>query len=163
LAWVDAHTRYSVHARDWARHGRDQSYLLRGSDLAAADRWLADQGTHAEKATQEQVEYILASRHAATRRQRILLTAVTTALAISLALTAFALILRSRAIAAEHSARIGQSQALAGQALAVVDEDPASGLRLAIRAATVARTSDAEGALRVALPAFLLRRTLHVP
>ena len=62
---------------------------------------------------------------------------------------------------AKHDARDGQSQALAGQAVASLGSDPLAGLRLAIRAAEASPTSDAESALRAALTADPLRDTLH--
>jgi WD40 repeat protein len=62
---------------------------------------------------------------------------------------------------AQRAARVGQSQALAGQAVASLDSDPAAGLRLATQAGETSPTGDAEGALRAALTADPLRNTLH--
>jgi WD40 repeat protein len=62
---------------------------------------------------------------------------------------------------ARHDARVGQSGALAGQAVSSVDEDAPRALRLAVRAAEAAPTSRAEDALRVTLANFLLSKTLR--
>jgi WD40 repeat protein len=59
-----------------------------------------------------------------------------------------------------NAALAGQSRALAGQALASLDADPVEGLRLAAQAAEAAPTSEAESALRVALAADPLQRTI---
>ena len=46
LEWVSAHTRLLQRAVEWDNEGREGSYLLRGRDLAEAERWLsaADRG-----------------------------------------------------------------------------------------------------------------------
>ena len=41
LDWEHQHTRMTVKALEWAQAGRDRSFLLRGAELAAAERWLA--------------------------------------------------------------------------------------------------------------------------
>ena len=68
---VQAHTRWLVKAIEWEREERDRSFLLRGSELKAADAWLASVPEGADPApTQLQRQYLLASREAAARRQR---------------------------------------------------------------------------------------------
>ena len=64
------------------------------------------------------------------------------------------------AIQQRDAALAGQSKALAGQAVASLDSDPVAGLRLAVQAAEARPTSEAEGALRAALAADLLRATV---
>src|SRR5205807_1561795 len=44
LDWVHGHTRLLVRSTEWERSGRDRSYLLAGSDLQAAESWLASKG-----------------------------------------------------------------------------------------------------------------------
>jgi WD40 repeat protein len=112
LEWRDAHARLTVRSREWQRADRDSSYLLRGNDLAFAERWLNDQEHHAERATQQQTEYVLASRQAVGRRQRITLGAVALALAASVGLTIFALVQRSDAMRREQLSRSRQLAAL---------------------------------------------------
>ena len=41
LESVQAHTRWLVKALEWDSEGRDKSFLLRGSELKAAEAWLA--------------------------------------------------------------------------------------------------------------------------
>ena len=45
-AWVEQHARLTQRTGEWLRHDRDGSYLLRGTDLRDAERWLDDQGAH---------------------------------------------------------------------------------------------------------------------
>ena len=62
---------------------------------------------------------------------------------------------------ARGDARAGQSQALAGQALASLDRDAPQALRFAVEAAETASTPQAEAALRRALSSVLPRLTLR--
>jgi len=161
LGWLDAHTRLLKRAREWDAGGRDRSFLLRGRDLDAAEGWLRVQADHKEPATPLQVDYIVASRQSSTRRQRITLGAVGTALAVSIGLTVIALVLRSQAISREHTAR---SRELAANAAAQLGTDPELGLILAREAARAAPTAEAETALRRLLGASRIRsrQALHV-
>jgi Novel STAND NTPase 1/WD domain, G-beta repeat len=93
------------------------------------------------------------------RRRLIVLGAVAAVLAGIAALVALFAV---QANHAKDNARLGQSSALAGQAIASLETDPVSGLRLAIQAEETSATGRAESALRAALAAPL-RRTLHVP
>lgn len=64
LDYVRAHTRLLVRALDWERHGRDDSYLLRGSDLDRAQEHLT-QGTRQEpRPTDLHHRYVRASAEA---------------------------------------------------------------------------------------------------
>ena len=77
LDWVRAHTRLLTRAIEWETKGKNNSFVLRGDDLKAAEQWLAEAGTDKERQpTKLQTEYIIASRKAAARRQRITLGAV---------------------------------------------------------------------------------------
>ena len=42
LEWEREHTRLTVRALEWDQSGRDRSFLVRGSELRAAEQWLAD-------------------------------------------------------------------------------------------------------------------------
>lgn len=95
--WVDRHARLLVRAREWETSGRDSAFLLHGSDLGAAESWLAEQGSHRERATPLQAEYVVASRRASSRRQRLALLAVLVALAVSIGLGILALLQRGEA------------------------------------------------------------------
>ena len=77
LKWVRAHTRLLTRAIEWNANGRNNSFVLRGDDLRSAERWLAEAGAQKERQpTALQTEYIIASRKAAARRQRIALGAI---------------------------------------------------------------------------------------
>ena len=158
LAWMDAHARLLVRALEWDRHGRDRSFVLRGSDLAAAEQWLAEQGSHREAATPLQADYVVASRQAATRRQRITLGAVLLALAVAVTLAVAALLQRNVAVANEQTAR---SRELAARSTGALESDPELAVLLAVEAARARRTTEAEDALRAALDADFLRHTLR--
>jgi hypothetical protein len=44
--WAREHTRVLERAGQWDHHDRDGSFLLHGSDLGEAERWLGEQGDH---------------------------------------------------------------------------------------------------------------------
>ena len=153
LEWVSAHTRLLGRALEWEREGRDGSYLLRGRDLGDAERWLASQTAERDpQPTPLQLEYTLAGRRAATRRQRVLIGAALLAVAVSLSLALLALLQRNEA---RREARIALSRQLAAEAIAARDNDPEQSLALAMRAATTADTDEAVEALRRSLRSSL--------
>ena len=127
LEWARAHTRLLVRAVDW-ESGEDSSLLLRGRDLANAEREIAANAGKEPTPTELQQRYVFASRHAATTRQRVLLGSVLGALAISVALGTVALLQRN---SANDKTRVARSQALAAQALRVQELDPRLSLVLA--------------------------------
>lgn len=148
LAWVHAHTRVLVRAVEWDQNERNSSFLLRGNDLKDAEHQLAAGAAKDPPPTELQSAYILVSRQNATRRQRMLLGGVSLALIVAVGLGVLALLQRNTAVA---EAATAQSQALAAQAGAALQQDPASGLALAVRAMERKRTPQARLALRQAL------------
>ena len=92
------------------------------------------------------------------RRRFMVLGGVAALLAV-IALAIAVLAIQARH--AQHSARIGQSDALAAQAVATLDTDPTAALQTALQAAGVSPTHEAEGALRSALANDPIRATLH--
>jgi WD40 repeat protein len=158
LAWRDTHTRLASRAGEWLAHDRDASFLLRGSDLRAAEDWLADQAGHQEAPTAEQTQYTLAGRRAAARRQRTTLAAVATALVIAVALAVTALWQRQLAVDREKTAR---SRELAASALAVLPRDPELSALLAAQGIRRKPTAQAEDALRRAIGASYVHATLR--
>jgi WD40 repeat protein len=113
LEHVRAHTRLGVQAARWESSHRNGSQLLRGSELSAAEAWLVSGADKLPKATQLQHEFILASRQASVRRQRGMISAVSVALMIAIALTVVALIQRSQANQARSVAQVRQLDATA--------------------------------------------------
>jgi WD40 repeat protein len=148
--WVAAHARLTQRTVEWLREDRDASYLLRGSDLRAAERWLDERGSHRESPTSDQVAYIHAGHRASARRQRLVLAGVASALGVSVILGVIALIQRDNAIEREQEAR---SRELAARSLEATPSDPELGVRLALDAAGVRDTVEAAQALRQAVVA----------
>ncbi len=99
LAWTQAHTRLLMRAKEWERGGKDSSLVLRGKDLRDAERWVAKSSGKEPSPTTLQSQYILASRQAATKLQRIVIAAVSLAflIAVGLAIYAFWQTARARA------------------------------------------------------------------
>jgi WD40 repeat protein len=118
LGWAKAHTRLLVRAVEWDTR-KDGSLLLRGADLREAEQNLAANTGKQPEPTELQQRYVLASRRAATKRQRIMLGSAAVALAVSVVLGALALLQRNDARAATRSAG-----ALAGAATASDAETP---------------------------------------
>jgi WD40 repeat protein len=69
------HTRLELRAIEWEQKGNDESYLLRGSDLEAAEQWLIQSSSGKEPIpTDLQRTYVATSaagRRAANNRQRV--------------------------------------------------------------------------------------------
>jgi len=147
--WVQEHTRIGVRAGEWDRNGRDPSFLLRGSDLRDAEGWLAGQGGKEPAPTELHVQYVLASRRAAVRRQRVVLGAVVVALAVSIALALLALLQRNRAIDQRDNAT---SRGVALHALAEIDAgDFDRGVLLSLEALRTKPTFEARSAAIAAM------------
>lgn len=156
LHWVEAHTRLLVRAIEWDSGGRDGSLLLRGSDLRAAEERLARPPGEPHP-TDLQGEYVLASRAAATRRQRVILGGVTAALVVAVVLGLLALWQRERAITERDTAR---SRELTAQSVARLSVDPEESVRLARQALEQRATPASEEALSEALIRSRVRAVL---
>ncbi|MAT76408.1 hypothetical protein CMK14_14835, partial [Candidatus Poribacteria bacterium] len=115
LEHVQEHTRLHVRATEWDDNGRDNSFLVRGSDLRSATRWIRN-SLEAEIEpipTAMQQTYVQASQVAKTRFQQMIGgLAMVTAVIIGMAI--FALFQRQEAVAqklvAEESATVAQQQ-----------------------------------------------------
>src|SRR5215472_6499641 len=106
LDWVHGHTRLLMRAVEWESKGKNNSFVLRGDDLKEAEQWLAQAPTKKEpKPTALQTEYILASRKAAARRQRITLGAVTFGFAVAIVLAIVAFFAEAKAKEQARAAR----------------------------------------------------------
>ena len=103
LDWARAHTRLLVRAVDWDSR-KDGSLLLRGKDLAEAERVLAANAGKDPRPTELQVHYLQESRRGARKRQRTLLGSVTIALGVSVVLGVLALLQRNDARSATRKA-----------------------------------------------------------
>ena len=97
LKWVHAHTRLLTRAIEWNANGKNNSFVLRGDDLRSAEQWLAEAGAEKDRQpTALQTEYIIASRKAAARRQRITLGAVTFGFVVAIVLAVVAFFARGQ-------------------------------------------------------------------
>ena len=89
--------RLLTRAIEWDASGRDNSFVLRSSDLRTAEEWQARTAEKEPKLTALQSEYALAGRRAATRRQRVRLGVLTLGLVIAVILTVVAVLARHEA------------------------------------------------------------------
>jgi WD40 repeat protein len=166
LAWVKAHTRLQVRALEWERQAGNASYLLRGQDLSAAEDLIAGASESKQPLpTPLQRRFILESRRASTRGQRLRLTAVTAALVATVVLAALAWGQRTVAVAQEQEAErqraLAVARQLAAQAELLTTQQPPltdRALLLAIEALRAAPSPEAYAALSHALQ-FLPRPT----
>ncbi|MFN6497512.1 MAG: eIF2A-related protein [Nostoc sp. DedQUE01] len=71
LEYVKAHTRLLLRALEWENKGRNDSFLLRGSDLQEAEHWLATSAAKEPLLTEQQKNYISKSREAEDAQQRL--------------------------------------------------------------------------------------------
>jgi len=156
LEAAKAHTRWLVKALEWEAEGRDRSFLLRGSELKAAEAWLAAGPEAADPApTSLQREYLLASRESSARRQRLLVGASLVIAAVSVGLLVFALISRSQAVTEQVSQR---ASALAADSQAELADDPEISLILGREAVATKVTPATLFALRAGLDSSPLVR-----
>jgi WD40 repeat protein len=155
--WILEHTEWTEKAREWEKAGRDPSYLLSGSELDLAESWRGRAAGKQPGLSGLQNEYFDASRQATTRRLRRTRAAVSVALVVAIGLAAFALIQRQQAITQQHNATSGE---LSAESVLQLQNDPQLSLLLAADAAHVAPTAAALDALRRAIPANHLLRTL---
>jgi tetratricopeptide (TPR) repeat protein len=88
--WIKEHTRLADRARQWISRGRPAALLLRGSALADAEAWQDRQPKAAPAPSEEILELMLASRRAATRRQRAIAAGSFFAAIVAFALAAAA-------------------------------------------------------------------------
>jgi WD40 repeat protein len=148
LDHVRTHTRLGVAAGRWESSNRDSSQLLRGADLAQAEQWLVGAGEKQPPPTQFHREYVLASRTAASRRQRTIVAAVSVALVVAIVLGVIALVQRSTAI---HERNVATARFLDAAAQSNLDVDPELSVLLAVRAAHIAPGATSTEDLRQAL------------
>ena len=154
---VRSHSKLLVRAREWSVRD-DRSLLLRGSELADAESVI---GVDADpRATPDQTRFVVASRQAATRRQRGAIAITTVVALVAATMGVFAWTQRSQAIEqrqeaetererAEQQANVADSRRLAIQALSTFDTQPGLGASLAIEAYRTAATPEATDALHL--------------
>ena len=147
LVWARAHTRLLIRAVDWEERG-DSSLLLRGKDLAEAERVLDENAGKEPRPTELQQRYLHASRSAAKKRQRILLGSVSVALAVSIGLAVLAVLQRNTAVRERNSAG---SVALASASRLQLTSHPDVSLLLGLEANRLKPSAPAESSMISAL------------
>ncbi|HSL44692.1 MAG TPA: TIR domain-containing protein, partial [Anaerolineales bacterium] len=116
LEWVRQHTQLLGQALEWEKKNKDSSFLLNGTELGDAERWMAEaSGKVNRQILPLQAEYISTSRKAADRRQRVVLAGVSLALVLSIVLSVFAWISRNEAKTAQAIALTSESIAVQRQ------------------------------------------------
>jgi WD40 repeat protein len=123
LEHVGEHTRLLVRALEWDQKGRDASLLLNGSEIERAETWLTEAVSKKPEPNDLHTQFILASRTAATRRQRNLLVGVTVAFLVSLILAVISgflfLLAEERRVQAESAQAIAEIRGDQAQSLAL--------------------------------------------
>lgn len=148
LEWVAAHTRLLQRAIEWEANRKDESFLLQKNDLSSAEQWLVRGPDKDPKPTALQSDYIVASRAAATRRQRRLTAA---ALVAAVLVGIGAIVATVQYVIAEIRREEGLSRQLAAQSAASIGQAPELGLLLAVHAHDIAPTIEAASAMVSAL------------
>ncbi len=103
--WIKEHTRLADRARQWIARDRAPALLLRGTALVDAEAWQDKQPKAAPPPSDEIFELMLASRRAATRRQRVIAAGSLLAAVFAFALAGAALFQWKRAEISYNAAR----------------------------------------------------------
>ncbi|HEY9669097.1 MAG TPA: TIR domain-containing protein [Coleofasciculaceae cyanobacterium] len=124
--YIRNHTRLLLKAIEWDREGRDDSFLVRGKNLQAAEEWLALSANKEPAPTALLIQYLQASRELPKRKVRwhtVLLTSVTVTALVCTARW-LGLTQRLELAAYDHLLRLRPSEAPDNRFLIVgVDED----------------------------------------
>lgn len=103
-AWLKQATRWQDRATEWLAKERASGLLLSRAVLAEAERWKDARPSKAPAPAPEVLDLMLASRQAATQRQRWWTGGVSTALVLALGLAGFAWWQREEAVSQEKIA-----------------------------------------------------------
>lgn len=112
IDWIREHTRLGELAERWEKTVRLGAQPLRGRELEEAETWLAKQPPDAPAPTRQQREYILASRRAASKRQKVYVFAALVATLVLGAFGAFTWVQRGEAIASNKKAKVALEAAI---------------------------------------------------
>ena len=155
LDYVREHTRLLTLSIDWDQNQRRRSAGLRGQELQTAEGWLQQSGSKDPQPSELHREYLIFSRTAVNRLQRLVISSVVVAFLLVLGLAVFSFLQRQQAVKqklvaeqqrteadkqrlrAEETARISTSRALAAFALAKMETNPELSLLLAAKSIRV--------------------------
>jgi WD40 repeat protein/DNA-binding SARP family transcriptional activator len=136
--------------RQWEATGQDEGALLRGAPLAEAEGWLAERGGELSEADWAFIQTGMALRERrAVEREAQLRRELEAARALA-----------AEQALAEERARLAASRELSQDAVNNLSVDPERSILLALQAISLARTTQAEGALHQAVVASRVRLTL---
>lgn len=113
IDWIREHTRLAGLARRWRQSDMRRSLLLRGADIADAERWRDERPREAPQITTDQTTFITESRCNAQRQQKRTLALSLAAVVAGLCLAGVAFWQRSVALNQRNDALRAQSLYLA--------------------------------------------------
>ena len=132
-AWLKQASRLQDRANEWLSKGHSPALLLSRGALLEAERWQNRQPSKVPAPAQEVLQLMLASRQAATRRQRWWTGGLALGGILATCLAAYALVQRGQAENERDRALQSESRARAGQAtLTTTSGDAVSGILLAL-------------------------------
>ncbi len=142
------HKRFLLRALEWDKLDREDSYLLEGDEITEAEAWLANSAGKSPYPTDLHKDYVLASRKRDSRRTRLMLSAVSVALLVSVILSVLsfigfqrATVAEARALDAEATAIANEDRALSAEATAVQRAQLADANRLANNLPAMTKTN----------------------
>ncbi|MCI0607481.1 MAG: TIR domain-containing protein [Anaerolineae bacterium] len=119
LGWVRQHTQLLGQAIEWEKKNKNNSFLLHGSELEDAERWMAEaSGKENREVLPIQAEFISSSRIITTRNQRRLVVTMSVLVVAAIVFGFAALISRNRAQNAEAAAKASEATAIANEKIA---------------------------------------------
>lgn len=119
LGWVRQHTQLLGQAIEWEKRNRNSSFLLHGSELEDAERWMAEaSGKEYREVLPIQAELISSSRITATRNQRRLVITMSVLVIAAIVFGFAALVSRNKARDAEATAIASEATAIANKNIA---------------------------------------------
>ena len=123
LGWVRQHTQLLGQAVDWEKKNKNSSFLLHGSELEDAERWMAEaSGRENREVLPIQAELISSSRITATRNQRRLVVTMSVLIVVAIVFGFAALISRNLAQKAESAAKASEAIAIANEEIAATQK-----------------------------------------
>ena len=123
LGWVRQHTQLLGQAIEWEKKNKNNSFLLHGSELEDAERWMAEaSGKENREILPIQAEFISSSRIITTRNQRRLVVTMSVLVVVAIVFGFAALISRNRAQTAEAAAKVSEATAIANEKIAATQK-----------------------------------------
>jgi hypothetical protein len=148
IDWIREHTRLAELGSRWSARGRAADMLLRGADIDAANKWLADKPITAPPVTDDQADFIKASSdariEAERRRKRAqagLLTAVSGVAVVFAGLAALAGWQWYSTEQQRAAKEVARGEAQAAQAIAETERDKVRSANLRLEAEVWLRTA----------------------